>query len=169
MKAAAALPIAGFYLLYFATVGVTLPFLPAYLASLGLHATQVGTLLAIGPAVTLIAPPLWGHLADRLGRPDLVLQTLAVGACLGFAPLLVATDFGWIAATLCLYAFFNASITPVIDGLALHRVHNHGGHFARLRLWGSVGFIAAATAFGRFVHAVDRRAVLVPLALMAGE
>ncbi|HME91967.1 MAG TPA: MFS transporter, partial [Myxococcaceae bacterium] len=52
-------PLAGFYLLYFGALGVTLPFFPAYLKSLGLSGSQVGMLLALAPVVSLVAPPIW--------------------------------------------------------------------------------------------------------------
>jgi PPP family 3-phenylpropionic acid transporter len=166
VKAAGAVSIAGFYVLYFACLGITLPFLPAYFKSLDLSASEIGVLLALSPALALVAPSLWGHLADRSGRPDRVLRLLAFGACLGFAPLLWARGYLAVAACLAAYALFNSSITAVIDGIALHRVQGSGGSFARLRLWGSLGFVCAATAFGQMAVATDRATVVVSLALM---
>ncbi len=81
-------PLVGFYFLYFGTVGITQPFLPAYLRSLALSTTEVGLLLALSPLASLLTPPLWGHLADRTGRLGHVLTLLAMGAALCFAPLL---------------------------------------------------------------------------------
>jgi PPP family 3-phenylpropionic acid transporter len=166
VKAAGAVPIAGFYVLYFACVGVTLPFLPAYLKSLHMSASEVGVLLALSPALALVAPSLWGHLADRSGRPDRVLRLLGLGACAGFAPLLWARSFAGAAACMAAYAVFNSSITAVIDGIALQRVHSAGGNFARLRLWGSLGFVCSATAFGQIAIGADHSTVVVSLALM---
>ena len=40
------------------TIGITLPFLPPYLKTLSLSATQVGLLMSIGPALAIICPPL---------------------------------------------------------------------------------------------------------------
>jgi PPP family 3-phenylpropionic acid transporter len=168
VKPAGAVPIAGFYFLYFGCVGVTLPYLAAYLKTLDLSASQVGVLLALSPALALVAPSLWGHLADRSGRPDRVLRALGFGACVGFAPLLWARSYLAVAACTAAYALFNSSITAVIDGVALQRVHSKGGSFARLRLWGSLGFVCAATAFGQIAVATDRATVVASLALMTG-
>lgn len=167
LRAAGAVPLVGFYALYFGAVGVLLPFLPPYLRSLGLSGAEIGALLAIQPALSLAAPPFWGWLADRFGRPDRVLSILAVGAGLGFAPLVAARSFGTVALALAAYAFFASSITSVLDSLALQRVALHGGAYARLRLFGSLGFIASAALFGAAIDVVDRRAVIVPLALIA--
>jgi PPP family 3-phenylpropionic acid transporter len=169
VRAAGVLPVIGFYVLYFGTTGIILPFLPAWLRSLGLAGWQIGVLLALNPGFALLAPPLWGYLADRAGRPDRVLSVIAGGAVLGFAPLAVASDFAQAALALCTYAFFASSITTLIDSLALQRVGLHGGSYARLRLFGSLGFVASSTGFGLTVNAVDRRAVFVALVLMVAS
>ncbi|MHB8875836.1 MAG: MFS transporter [Myxococcaceae bacterium] len=165
-RAAGRGPIIGFYFLMFCATGVTLPFLPAYLKSLALSATQVGVLLAIGPCVALLAPPLWGHLADRTGRPDRVLSVLALGSAAFFLPLLGVQRFGALFAVLFVYALFSSSISTLVDTLALQRVALEGGNYSRLRIFGSLGFVVASTLFGLSVSRVDVSTVAVPLALL---
>jgi len=166
-QAAGRTPLVGFYLLYFGTVGITQPFLPAYLRSLALSTTEVGLLLALTPLASLVAPPLWGHLADRTGRLSRVLTLLAVGSALCFAPLLSVDRFPALVATIAAYACFSSSITPMVDSLALNHVAQRGGSFAHLRLFGSLGFILSATTFGLMVRQVDRSTILVAVTLLA--
>lgn len=161
-------PLIGFYLLYFGTIGVLMPFLPAYLASLHLTASEIGILLAVNPALAMAAPPLWGRLADRTGRPDRVLSAIALGATLSFAPLLAVERFPAVLLVLSGYAFFASSITTVLDSLAIRHVAAQGGSYARIRLFGSLGFVLSSTLFGLSVGEVGRATVLVPLVLMAG-
>lgn len=156
----------GFYLLYFGSVGITQPFLPAYLRSLALSTTEVGLLLALSPLASLVTPPLWGHLADRTGRLSSVLTLLALGAALFFAPLLSVERFPALVVTLAAYAGFASSITPMVDSLALNHVARTGGSFAHLRLFGSLGFILSATTFGLMVRSVDRSTILVSVTLL---
>ncbi|MCP3142432.1 MFS transporter [Pyxidicoccus xibeiensis] len=165
--AAGRLSLAGFYFFYYAAVGIVLPFLPAYLKSLSLSTTQVGLLLAINPLVSLLAPPLWGHLADRTGRASRILTVLASGAVLAFSLLLLAREFPALVASLVTYAFFVTSFTPLIDSLALHHVARAGGSYAHLRLFGSLGFIASSVGFGLLVTRVDRITVITALGLLA--
>ncbi|SEU32888.1 MFS transporter [Stigmatella erecta] len=159
-------PLAVFYFLYFGTVGITQPFLPAYLRSLDLSTSQVGLLLALSPLMSLVTPPVWGHLADRTGQIGRILTVLAVGATLCFAPLLKVDHFLALLATLAAFAAFSSSITPMVDSLALNRVAQVGGSYAHLRLFGSLGFVVITTSFGLMAQRVDARIVAVPLALL---
>ncbi|MGA9521614.1 MAG: MFS transporter [Myxococcaceae bacterium] len=167
VQAAGAVPLIGFYVLYFASTGIILPFLPAYFKSAGLSGAQIGILLALQPTFSMFAPPLWGWIADRFGRPDRVLSVIASGAALGFLPLAFARSFPAFLVAMAGYAFFASSITTLLDSMALHRVSLVGGTYARIRMFGSMGFVVSTTAFGLAVAQVDRRAVLVPLALIS--
>ncbi len=167
-KGGGIVPLRGFYFLYFAALGITLPFLPAYLKSLALSASQVGVLLALPPLFSLFAPPLWSQLADRSGRADLVLSVLALGACASFSLLLAAQRFISLLLVMGAYAAFNSSITPLIDSLTLDRLSSSRGSYARVRLFGSIGFVLSSAIFGMAVSKIDRAAVIVALWLMAG-
>ena len=166
IQAAGRLPLIGFYALYFSAVGIVLPFLPAYLASLALSATQVGLLLSLSPLLALVSPHFWGHLADRTGRASRILTLLAVGTCASFSSLLFVDRFPTLIATFVAYAFFSSSISPLMDSLALQHVARAGGSFAHLRLFGSLGFVLSSTLFGLSVDSVGRATVLVPLGLL---
>jgi PPP family 3-phenylpropionic acid transporter len=159
-------PIIGFYFLYFASVGILLPFLPGYLQSLQLSSAEIGALLAVSPAFALAAPQVWGHVADRWGRPARVLSILAFGACACFAPVLFVDRFPLLLLALCAYAFFATAITSIIDSLALQQISAGGGSFARLRLFGSLGFVFSSTLFGLASDEVGFAAVVGPLLLM---
>lgn len=159
--------LATFYGLYYLTVGVALPFLPAYFQSLGLTSAQSGVLLSAGPVFSLLMPPVWGQVADRSGRPGLVLLVLCVGGLSGYAALLGASTFGTALLAMGVYSIFGPSITTIADALSLAHIENHGGTFAHLRRWGSLGFVVATVGFGTCVTRVDRTAVLAPLVGLA--
>ncbi len=156
-----------FYFLFFLTVGVSLPFMPAYFASLGLTAAQIGVLLSVSPVFALFAPPLWGQLADRTGRPGLVLLILCVGALLGYTVLLGASTFTTALLSMALYAVFGSSVTAIVDSLSLQHLARGGGNYGHIRRWGSFGFVIATLTFGYSIARVDRLTVLVPIAFLA--
>lgn len=78
--------------------GVIATFLPLIGESLfGLTTTQVGIVLSANLIMTGLLQPLFGHLADKLGRPALIISGVLVqSACMviipwasGFVPLLI--------------------------------------------------------------------------------
>lgn len=89
------------------SVSLSWPFLPLYLAELGIHPISTASMwagLIIGPQFLLAAmvSPFWGVLADRVGRKAMVLRcscATAVFTCgMGFAQdvwQLLALSFGY--------------------------------------------------------------------------
>lgn len=159
--------LAGYYALYFMTVGIALPFFPGYFEARGFTASQIGVLLAIGPACALFAPPLWGQLADRTGRPGLVLAVVSAGAALGYALLSLAPGYPAVFGAFVVNSVFSSAISTLIDTLALQRVVQRGGTYAHLRIFGSLGFVVSSFGFGLVVTDYGPATVLVPLGLMS--
>jgi PPP family 3-phenylpropionic acid transporter len=148
MPRLAAPRLALFYAAYFAVIGILLPFWPAWLQARGLGAQEIGILLALGPWSKLIGNPLFARLADRSGdikRPLI----LAAAAALGFYALFALADGFWaLFAVTLLSALCLSAIMPLGDGLAMGMVARHGLHYGRVRLWGSLAFIAAGAGGG---------------------
>jgi PPP family 3-phenylpropionic acid transporter len=154
-----------FYAAYFVVIGIILPFWPTWLESRGLTAQQIGLLLALGSWGKLAGNPIFTALADRVGdfkRPLILITAAALVFYIlfafadGFWPLFVVT----MLAALCL-----SSIMPLGDGLAMGLVARHGLHYGRVRLWGSVSFIAAGAGAGWLL--TGRSAELVLLLVIA--
>ena len=136
-----------FYACAYAATGITLPYLPQHLRSLGLSGSQLGLLLASYPLMTMLVPPLFGLLADRTRRGALLLSAICLGGALCFVPLLFAGDAAAVAPWLLGAAFCNAPLSMLADSLTLERLGPRAGRFPRVRLWGSLGYVASATAF----------------------
>jgi MFS family permease len=65
----------------FAGFTLVMPFLPLYIAQLGERdlgaiASWTGVSLGVTPAITALLAPVWGRLADRVGRKFLVARSL---------------------------------------------------------------------------------------------
>lgn len=159
-------PVAVAYLLLFLGTGITLPFLPLYLKSIGVSASQLGVLLSVGPLFSIFAPTFWGQVADRTGRPGAVLLALICGAASGFGLLLQAQSFSLALAAMALYALFSTAQSTLLDTLALNAIAKRGGHYGQLRLFGSLGFIVSTVVFGFTQKEAGRAVVMVPLITM---
>ena len=63
-------PIAIFWFLYMAGLGVIFPYLSLYFQeNVGLTGTQLGLALAMHPLMGIVASPFWGQWADRTLSP----------------------------------------------------------------------------------------------------
>ena len=158
-----AVRLSGFYLLHFAVVGCFMPFLGPWLASLGHGAVVIGTLTAVMAAGRIVAPPLWAWLADSLPRRLPLLRGCLAGETLLFAvlalmpvSLLAAGEGGaWLLAALLLgFGVCGSGVLPQFEVVTLNHLAGRTERYTVLRLWGSVGFVAAVMGLGAGVDAL---------------
>ncbi len=150
-RTGAAVRLAAFYGGIFVAIGINIPFWPLWLKDRGLAPTDIGLLMAATYLTRLAANPLVGHWVDHRGdrrRPMLILALAAAALWLLF-PL--ATGFAAILGVTVLAMIPFSSLMPVGDSLAMMVVHGHKLDYGRVRLWGSLAFIATAVAVGRLL------------------
>jgi len=144
--------LATYYAALFAIIGILAPFWPLWLSSRGLSPSEIGILIAFTYLTRLVANPLVGHWVDHRGdrkRPMLILAASATALCLlfplawGFWPILVVT--------LLVFLPFNG-LMPVGDSLVLMVAAREKLDYGRVRLWGSLAFIATASAVGHVLE-----------------
>lgn len=143
--------LSSFYFCYFATLGAFLPFWSLYLKHIGFNAEQIGELTAMLVATKIVSPHLWGWLADRSGRGLRLIRITALLSLLAFTGFVYRHDYQWIATvTVCFSLFWNATL-PQFEAVTLLHLQPQPQLYSRIRLWGSVGFIAAVLGIGRFL------------------
>jgi PPP family 3-phenylpropionic acid transporter len=147
------LRLSGFYLFYFAALGVLLPYWGLYLLALGFDPARIGELIAIPQATKLVAPTLWGWLADRTGRRMRVIRWGCLMSMLTFGGVYLAgkSYLGLALVTLAFSFFWNA-VLPQFEAVTLNHLGEYIHRYSRVRLWGSVGFIGAAVGVGFLVR-----------------
>jgi len=160
--------LATFYLGYFGLLGILLPYLSLYLLDIGLNPYQIGVIGAMTPLVKTVAPSLWGWAADRRGSRRPFMRLACAGALGCFSLLLGVREFLAIAAVMALYAVFTSSILPLVEATAMEAVEHLRVDYGRIRLWGSVGFIAFTLGMGPVLDVLPSVTVLWSiLALLA--
>ncbi|MBI4997673.1 MAG: MFS transporter [Rhodocyclales bacterium] len=161
--------LSAWYFFYFAFVGAFAPYFTLYLQSLGLAAPAIGTLMSLMLAMRLVAPNLWGWLADRIGHKVLVVRASALLAIAGFLLFFVARGFWALFAAMALMSFFWSASLPLVEALTLRHLEGRTEQYGRIRLWGSVGFIAAVVGTGVWLDQAPLASLLwVNLALLVG-
>lgn len=145
--------LASFYFLFFAAVGGFMPYWALYLESLGLQPGTIGTLMALMMATRIVAPNLWGWLADRRGRRMGVIRGGAVAALATFAVVPFLRDTVSLALVIVLYSVFWTAVLPQFEAVTLSHLGAGAARYSRIRLWGSVGFVLASAVIGRALDA----------------
>jgi len=156
--------LSGFYFAFFTITGALAPYWGPYLRSLGLPAAQIGVLVAILHATKIVAPNIWGWLADRGGSRMFVVRVAAVGAMLVFPGVLLSHGFLWLAMIIAVTSFFWNAALPQFEANTLNHLKGQDHLYSRIRLWGSVGFIASVTALGELIDRFGVR--ILPVALV---
>lgn len=137
--------LSGFYTIYFAFLGATLPYWPLYLQSLSFSPVEIGELMAIIMATKIIAPNIWGWIADHYGHRLRIIQLASIGGALSFAFIFWGQSFWWVALVMVGYSFFWNAALPQFEVLTFRHLGEQHHRYSHIRLWGSIGFIIAAS------------------------
>jgi PPP family 3-phenylpropionic acid transporter len=156
--------LAGYYGAYFAFLGAFAPYFGLYLQQRGLSAWHIAVLLSQMQLMRIVAPIAWGWIADHSGRPVTIVRVSAILSLGGMGAFLLADSMlGWFA-TIAVMAFFWSAALPLVEVVTMDRLGAATAAYPRIRLWGSIGFIAAVLAIGALIDAVSLQAL--PWALM---
>ncbi len=143
--------LSGFYFFYFATVGGFLPYWSLYLKNNGFNPVEIGQLSAILVATKIIAPNLWGWIADYTGKSLRIIRLASLLSALFFASFLLAHGYVWFASiTVCFSFFWNAAL-PQFEAATLAHLKDEPHRYSQIRLWGSVGFIVSVLGIGQLL------------------
>lgn len=139
------------YFFYFALLGLISPYLAIFLDGQGFSSRQVGEILAIMTATKIVAPSLWATFADKSARPLFIIRLGALLALVSFTLLYWFSHYWPITFCLALFTLFWTAILPQLEVHTLNSTKQSSKIYARVRLWGSLGFIALAILAGEAI------------------
>lgn len=148
--------LAAYYFAFFASAGAYVSFFSLYLAEGGLTAGEIAFCVAMPQAARIVAPALWGWLADAWGeryagarRAIIVFSALVSLA--GFVALRFQGQPATIALTLLLMGLLTAGAAPMVEAITFSVLQGRSGEYGPIRLWGSIGFILAVLGVGAWL------------------
>jgi MFS transporter, PPP family, 3-phenylpropionic acid transporter len=162
--------LAAFYCAHFIHGGLFMAYFPLYLAWRGFGAVEIAWVLALPQIMRTFAPAGWGLAADRTGALRTLVAFSSAGAAAGFAALPFAESFTAVVLVIGLTSVFLAGPLPLVEAITLGALAGQPGRYGPIRLWGSVGFIAAVLAGGASLDVLPVRALpwgLLVFALVA--
>lgn len=158
--------LSAFYFFYFAVLGVLVPYWGLYLKDLGFGPGHIGVLMAIPLATKIVAPNIWGWLADTVARGRSLLPLAAALALAVFATLFAVESFLWLALAMVGFSFFWNATLPSMEAITLNFLGDRWHRYGVVRLWGSVGFIVLVWSMGWIIDGYGPSMVLPAISLM---
>jgi PPP family 3-phenylpropionic acid transporter len=149
-----------FYFSYYFFVGAFVPYWGLYLQSEHFSAADIGILMSLFQISRIFAPNFWGWLADHTGkRAQWIKLTSFLGLC-GFMAVFWAHGFFWLFFVMAALSLFTSSTLPLAESLTLAHLATTNGHYSRIRMWGSLGFIVASVVLGFVIDLSGIKSVL---------
>ncbi len=141
---------------YFAHIGFFNPYLPLWLKDAGYSLFLIGILTSVQSATRLFAPYAWGALSDRTGERVRLMRYSATVALLSSIGLWFTGPQGWgfvwVLVVLLVMFTHTSSMMPMSEAAMAHLVSAGGSfdarRYGRVRVWGSVGFLATVLGAG---------------------
>lgn len=137
---------------YFACIGMFNPYAPLWFKELGFSTLAIGAISSMQSWTRVFAPYAWAWLGDHGGHRVWLVRLAAAGALLSVSGLLLARSYPAVALCTVLLFLANGGVVPLSEAtLARHLSTEQGmdtSRYGRVRVWGSIGFIAAVVGAG---------------------
>ncbi|HOL37887.1 MAG TPA: MFS transporter, partial [Rubrivivax sp.] len=137
---------------YFAVIGLFNPYAPLWFQSLGLSTIVIGGIASLQSWTRILAPYGWSWAGDASGRRVELIRLAALGCVLSALGLLGVREAVAVSLVTMLLYLSNAGVVPLYEASLAHLLGSSGtmdlARYGRVRMWGSVGFIASVTLFG---------------------
>ncbi|GAB3646030.1 MFS transporter [Ramlibacter alkalitolerans] len=141
-------PFAALSATYFAHIGFFNPYLPLWLKAQGLPITIISLLASVQSVTRVFAPYAWGALSDRTGERVKLLRISATIALIASLGLWWPGSAWWIGLVLLLLFTHTSSMMGLTEAAMAHLVAGDWGRYGKVRLWGSLGFMATVLVAG---------------------
>ncbi len=137
-----------YYLTVYLGLGAVLPLLALSMQSRGFRPSEYAWLMATLPLSRLLAPPLWGALADKWLGTALLLRVNTFVSAAAMAALSQRLSFSLTVVAFVMWAFFSSSLMPLAEAGTYRLLGSQAASFAHVRVFGSLGFALSALLVG---------------------
>ena len=136
------------FMQYF-VMGSTIPIMSLYLKdTLDFSGTQIGIVLAMSSIVAFVSPAIGAMVADRLISAERFLTLCHLISAGAMTLLIFQQQFLFVAVTYLAYALARGPTVALTNAITFHHHQDDGHRFGNIRVWGTIGWIVVALAFG---------------------
>ncbi|HEY9192218.1 MAG TPA: MFS transporter [Methyloversatilis sp.] len=158
--------LSAYYFFYFAFVGAFSPYFGLYLSSIGFGAADIAIVMSLMQVMRIVAPGMWGWLADRLGARTPIVRAAGAASLGGFLIFFTTETFTGVFVAMALMSFFWSASLPLVEALTLEHLKARVARYGAIRVWGSIGFVVIVLALGEMLDRTGLGAVLWACALL---
>ena len=134
-----------FFFLYFAYVGLVSPYASLFFVDRGFSVIEIAVLMSMLQITRIVGPFSWGWLSDYLSNRIGIIRVCACLATLVFLCIFYLQDYiGFFIWMFVLHTILSSQM-PLGETATIHALYKDNSfdkRYGRLRLWGSIGFIA---------------------------
>ena len=134
-----------FFFLYFAYVGLVSPYASLFFVDQGFNVIQISVLMSMLQITRIIGPFSWGWLSDYLSNRIGIIRFCACLASLTFLAIFYLHSYIAFFVWMFVLHTILSSLMPLGESATVHALFKDNSfdkRYGRLRLWGSLGFIA---------------------------
>ncbi|MCU7837631.1 MAG: MFS transporter [gamma proteobacterium symbiont of Taylorina sp.] len=147
--------LSSFYWFYFASLGAFIPYFGLYLSDAGFNGIEIGQLMAVIMGTKIVAPYLWGWIADHRNNRLSIIRFGAIMAVAAYSGIFFSNTFWWLFLVLMTFSFFWNAILPQFEALTFNHLAKNEHQYSWVRIWGSIGFVVSVTTMGFVLSSVS--------------
>ena len=140
-----------FFFLYFAYVGLVSPYASLFFLDRGFNVIEIAVLMSMLQITRIVGPFSWGWLSDYLSNRVGIIRFCACLAALIFVCIFLLNSYMAFFVWMFVLHTILSSLMPLGESATVHALFKDNSfdkRYGRLRLWGSIGFIAMVLVAG---------------------
>jgi PPP family 3-phenylpropionic acid transporter len=134
-----------FFFLYFAYVGLVSPYASLFFLDRGFSVIEIAILMSMLQITRIVGPFSWGWLSDYLSNRISIIRFCACLAAVVFLFIFFLQSYAAFFVWMFVLHTILSSLMPLGESATVHALFKDNSfdkRYGRLRLWGSIGFIA---------------------------
>lgn len=140
--------LSSFYFFYFALLGGLAPYWGLFLEDSGFNSIEIAQITSVLMVTKVIAPNVWGWVGDYTGRRLELVRYGSFLTAVFFLAFYLDDRFWWYVSAMAMFSFFWNAVLPQFEVITLHSLGERRERYSRVRLWGSLGFVASVVLLG---------------------
>lgn len=165
-SSASLLPLGLLNFFIYGTMVIFAAFFQLYLQDIGMDKFEIGSLMAVGPLISMLAHPFWRNLSDHGQNTRFILLLMMTGVLMMGHLVFIADTYPMLYLTMILLFFFQSPMLSQTNSLILGYIEHTNKKFSTYRLWGTLGWTLIALLAGLVIDAVGQRGISLVFSCM---